>query len=674
MSSDPLLQPFQLKHLTLRNRIIVTSHEPAYAEDGMPKERYRAYHVERAKGGVAMTMTAGSASISRDSPPAFNNLLVWKDEVVPWIRELTDAVHEHGAAVMIQLTHLGRRTRWDRGDWLPSLSPSHNREPAHRAFPKLIEDWDIARITSDFADAAERMKAAGVDGVEFESFGHLLSQFWSPMSKHLDNEYGGSLENRMRFSLDVLKAVRERVGPDFILGVRYVADELSADGYDKAEGLRISQALKGSGLIDFLNVTQGHIDTDPGLTDHIPIMGMASAPHLNAAGEVRAATRFPVFHATRIQDVATARYAIESGKVDMIGMTRAHMADPHIMRKILEKREHDIRPCVGANYCLDRIYQGAMALCIHNPSTGREESLPHDISKASKTKKIVVVGAGPAGLEAARVAAERGHEVVVFEAAPKAGGQILLTAQSPRRREMMGIIDWRLAQCEAKGVVFRYNTWADTETVMAEKPDAVIIATGGMPHTEILREGNDLVVSAWDIISGDVKPGSNVLIYDDAGDHAGLQAAEIIAKSGGKVEIMTRDRSFAPEVMAMNLVPYMRELQKRDVTFTVTYLVEAVRRSGNQLLAVIGSDYGGVAKEQLHDQIIVIYGTRPSDDLYFELKPMSANRGAVNYQRLINGEPQETGAGFQLYRIGDAVAARNTHAAIYDANRLVRTI
>jgi N-methyl-L-proline demethylase len=675
MPNDPLLQPFRLKHLTLRNRLMTSSHEPAYPEDGMPKGRYRAYHAERAKAGIALTMTAGSAAVATDSPPVFNNILAYKDEVVRWMKLMVDECHDHGAAVMIQLTHLGRRTRWDKADWLPVVAPTHAREPAHRAFPKLIEDWDIARITADFADAAERMKAAGVDGVEFESYGHLLSQFWSPMSNHLDNEYGGSLENRMRFSLEVLKAVRERVGPDFILGVRYVADELSAAGYDKAEGIRISQMLKGSGLIDFLNVTQGHIDTDPGLTDNIPIMGMASAPHLNAAGEVRAATRFPVFHATRIQDVATARFAIESGKVDMIGMTRAHMADPHIMRKILEKREHDIRPCVGANYCLDRIYQGAMALCIHNPSTGREESLPHDIPKARTRKKVVIAGAGPAGVEAARVAAERGHEVIVIEAAPKAGGQVLLTAQNPRRREMMGIIDWRVAQCEAKGVTFRFNTWATGESVLAEKPDVVIVATGGLPHTEVLSEGNDLVVSAWDIISGDVKPGSNVLIYDDAGDHPGLQAAEVIARAGGKVEIMTRDRAFAPEVMAMNLVPYMRELQKRDVTFTVTYLLEAVRRSGNQLLALIGSDYGGIAKQQLHDQIVVNHGTRPADDLYLELKPQSANRGEVSYKKLISGKPQGSGkGGFVLYRIGDAVAARNTHAAIYDANRLLRTL
>jgi 2,4-dienoyl-CoA reductase-like NADH-dependent reductase (Old Yellow Enzyme family)/thioredoxin reductase len=678
MSKDPLLQPYRLKHLTMRNRIMTTAHEPAYPEDGMPKARYRAYHVERAKGGVALTMTAGSASTSRDSPPVFNNVLAYKDEVVPWMRELTDACHEHGAAVMIQLSHLGRRTRWDKGDWLPVVSSTHQREEAHRAFPKTIEDWDIARIVKDFADAAERMKAAGLDGIELEAYGHLLQQFWSPATNDLDGPYGGSLDNRLRFTFDVLAAIRERVGPDFIVGLRYPGDEDMEGGLTKADGLEISRRLKASGMVDFLNIVRGHIDTDPAMTDLIPIQGMATAPHLDLAGEIRAETKFPTFHAARIPDVATARYAIASGKLDMVGMTRAHIADPHIVRKIMAGKESDIRPCVGATYCLDRIYQGGAAHCIHNAATGRELTIPHEIPRAGVKRKIVIVGAGPGGLEAARVAAARGHEVVVFEASSHAGGQVRLTARSHRRREMIGIIDWRMAQCQEAGVSFRFDTWADGATVLAERPDVVIVATGGAPPAHVLKRGDDLTVTAWDIISGDVKPGANVLVFDGAGDHAALQAAEFIAATGAKVEIMTPDRSFSPEVMGMNLVPYMRSLQKLDVTFTVTFRLEAVERVGNQLLATIGSDYGGVSKQRRVDQVVVNLGTLPLEDLYFELKPQSRNAGAVDYDALIDGRPQERVANpagtFQLFRIGDAVAARNTHAAIYDALRLMKDL
>ncbi len=678
MSNDPLLQPYQLKHLTLRNRIIMTSHEPAYPQDGMPKDRYRAYHVERAKGGVAMTMTAGSAAVSKDSPPVFNNLLVWKDEVVPWMKDLTDAVHEQGAAVMIQLTHLGRRTRWDKANWLPVVSPSHKREAAHRAFPKKMEDWDIERIIKDYADAAERMKAGGMDGVELQAYGHLIDQFWSPLTNELDGPYGGSIDNRLRFTFDVLTEIRKRVGPDFIVGMRYTGDECLDGGLTPSDGLEISKRLKESGMVDFLNVIRGHIDTDAALTDVVPIQGMANSPHLDFAGDIRAATEFPTFHAAKIPDVATARHAIVSGKVDMVGMTRAHITDPHIVRKIIEKREDEIRPCVGANYCLDRIYQGGSAYCIHNAATGRELSMPQIVEKAETRKKVVIVGSGPAGMEAARVAGERGHEVVVYEAAPNPGGQIRLTAQNERRREMISIIDWRMAECTRLGVTFHFNTWAEADTVAAENPDVVIIATGGLPDTEVLSKGNDLVVSSWDIISGDVKPGSNVLVYDDAGDHAGLQAAELIAQSGAKVEIMTPDRALAPEVMAMNLVPYMRSMQKLDTTFTVTYRLEAVEKQGNQLVAHLGSDYGGVAKQRIVDQIVINHGTIPLDDIYFDLKPGSSNHGEMSHDQLLTDQPQSVvrnpDGAYQLFRIGDAVSARNTHAAIYDALRLLKDV
>ncbi len=678
MSSDPLLQPYQLKHLTLKNRIMTTSHEPAYPEDGMPKDRYRAYHEERAKGGIALTMTAGSAAVSKDSPPVFNNILAYKDEVVPWMAKIADACHEHGCAVMIQLTHLGRRTGWNKGDWLPSISSSHWREPAHRAFPKKMEDWDIERVVSEYADAAERMQAAGLDGIELQVYGHLADQFLSPLTNDMEAPWGGSLDNRLRFSMEMLRAIRKRVGHEFIVGVRYTADEAQAGGIDAVEGIEIAKKFRGSGMVDFLNVIRGRIHTDPAMTDIIPVQGMKSAPHLDFAGEVRRATGMPTFHASRIPDVATARHAVASGLLDMVGMTRAHMADPHVVRKITEGREDDIRPCVGATYCLDRIYQAGDALCMHNAATGRELSIPHVISPAADPKHVVIVGAGPAGLEAALVAAERGHKVTVFEAASAPGGQVRLTAQSPRRREMIGIIDWRMAQCAARDVIFRFDTLAEADDVLAESPDVVIIATGGMAQVDVLENGVDLVASGWDVLSGDVKPGRDVLIFDDAGDHVGLQAAELIAATGAKVEIMTPDRNFAPEVMGMNLVPYMRALQDKDVTFTVTWRLCAVERDGNRLKAVIGTDYSDHRISRDFDQIIVNHGTLPLDELYFDLRAGSTNLGEVDQDALISGRVQNVlrnkAGQYQLFRIGDAVSARNTHAAIYDARRLLKDV
>ncbi len=488
MANDPLLQPFQLRGLTLRNRLMSTAHEPAYTDDGMPKKRYRLYHAEKAKGGIALTMIGGSSVVAPDSPQAFGNILLYKDECVPWLKELADDVHEKGAAVMIQITHLGRRTSWSKDDWLPVIAPSHVREPAHRAFPKAMEDWDFDRVIAAYADAAERAKAGGLDGVEFECYGHLIDQFWSPATNKRADEYGGSIENRLRFGMAVFAAVRRRVGPDFLMGARLVCDEDWERGLSREEGMAIARRLTRSGLIDFLNVIRGHIDSDEALSRVIPGMGERSAPHLDFAGEVRAETRLPTFHAARIQDVATARHAIASGKLDMVGMTRAHLADPHIA---LQSRRgaRSRNPPVRRHGLLHRLRSTPVRpSAFTTPATGREETIPHVVSRSEGPKrKVVVVGAGPGGLEAARVAGERGHEVVVLEAAAKPGGQILLAAALKRRREILGVVDWRVRECERLGVAFQYNLYARAEDVLALEPDVVVVATGGHAERRVPR-------------------------------------------------------------------------------------------------------------------------------------------------------------------------------------------
>jgi 2,4-dienoyl-CoA reductase-like NADH-dependent reductase (Old Yellow Enzyme family) len=676
--TDPLLQPFQLKHLTIRNRFLSTAHEPAYTEDGMPKDRYRLYHAEKAKGGIGLTMIGGSAVVAPDSPQAFGNILLYKDEVVPWLRRLSDDVHDHGAAVMIQMTHLGRRTSWAKADWLPILAPSPIREPAHRAYPKQMEDWDFARVARDYADAAERVQAAGLDGIELECYGHLLDQFWSPATNTRDDDYGGVLDNRLRFTFRVLSAIRERVGPEFIVGARMVCDEDWDRGLSRDEGLSIVKKLVGSGQIDFVNVIRGHIDTEEGLSHVIPGMGYKSAPHLEFSGDVRAASGIATFHASRIQDVATARYAIAAGKLDMVGMTRAHLADPHIARKVAGGREAEIRPCVGMGYCIDSIY-GGQAVCIHNAATGREAMMPHVVARSDGARlKAVVVGAGPAGLEAARVLAARGHEVVVFEAATEPGGQVRLVTTLKRRREILGIIDWRMEECARDGVTFRFNTYAEAGDVLAENPDIVVVATGGLPNTSFLDAGEELVTTTWDILSGSVPPDGDVIVYDDNGAHPGMTTAEFLVEAGAKVEIVTPERTLAPEVGGTSFPAYFKAFSAGNVVTTLNLRLEAVRREGNRLVGRFYDEYGRRHVEKSADKIVVEHGTLPLDEVYFALKPGSLNLGEVDQAAMIAGRPQtlvtNLAGTYRLIRIGDAVASRNIHAGIYDALRLLKDV
>jgi 2,4-dienoyl-CoA reductase-like NADH-dependent reductase (Old Yellow Enzyme family) len=678
-AKDPLLQPFQLKHLKLKNRVLSTSHEPAYSEDGKPTLRYQLYHEEKAKGGIALTMFGGSSLVAPDSPPAFGNLYVGDDEIIPYFQALAERIHRYDCALMCQITHLGRRTSWSTGDWLPVIAPSCVREPAHRAFPKTMETEDIRRVAKAYGAAARRCREGGLDGVELEAYGHLLDSFWTPAVNRRTDEYGGSLDNRMRFSLEVLDEVRRRAGDALIVGIRMVFDEALEGGLGFEEGMRIGERLVASGTIDFVNVIKGHIDTDRALADVIPGMGTPSGPFLELAGTIRRELGIPTFHAARVNDVATARHAVREGLVDMVGMTRAHMADPHIVAKIARGEEHRIRPCVGAAYCIDRIYVGGEALCIHNPATGREATMPHVIPRSpGPVRKVVVVGAGPAGLEAARVCAERGHRVVLFEATDQPGGQLVLAAKVARRREIIGITQWLFAEVDQLGVDVRFNRYADAEEVLAEEPEVVVVATGGVPNTEFVRSGAELVASTWDVLSGQVTTGEEVLLFDDNGAHQGLSCAEYMAARGSRVELITPDRMVGQDVGGINYPAYFRAFYEQGVVMTVNHRLLAVERRGNKLHALLRNEYTDEPVERTADQVVVEHGTLPADELYFELKAASTNLGEVDIDALIAGRPQTLVANaqgrYRLFRVGDAVASRNIHAAIYDSLRLCKEL
>jgi NADPH-dependent 2,4-dienoyl-CoA reductase/sulfur reductase-like enzyme len=457
-------------------------------------------------------------------------------------------------------------------------------------------------------------------------------------------------------------------------------DERLEPGIDTPVGLEILRRVSGArpgdeSLIDFVNVIRGNIVNDAVLSEVIPIHGMPSAPHLDFAGMVRAETGIAVLHASKVDDVATARHAIREGLVDMVGMTRAQMAEPYLVRKIELGVEPTIRPCVGATYCLDRIYQSGEALCIHNAATGREMTMPHIIPHAGERRKVVIVGGGPGGMEAARVCGERGHEVVLLEAMPWTGGQIRLAARNPRRKDLLGIIEWRDSELARLGVTVHVDTYADEHFVGDMQPDVVIVATGGLPQNPLLEEGDNLVVSAWDVVGGDARLTGDVVLYDDDGTHSAMTTAEMLARAGVNLEIVTPERTVGVDVGGLNMVPYARAFNETDTRITLNQRVRTVRRQDGRLAVEIGSDHSPVRHTRIVDAVVVDHGVLANDELYFALQKGSSNGGEVDHQALRDGRRQPIlGDGYQLFRIGDAVAGRNIHAAIYDALRLCKDL
>ncbi len=672
-----LLDPFQLEHIELRNRIVSTSHAPNFVEDGHPRDRYRLYHEEKAKGGVALTMVGGSTNIAPDSPSVFGQLYAGDDSIIPWFKKLTQGVHGHGAAIMCQITHMGRRTAWDDGHWLPVLAPSGIRERAHRAFPKVMEQEDINRVIVDFANAARRCQQGGFDGIELLLHSHLLGQFLSPLTNHRDDNYGGSLKNRLRFTREVLDAIRAVVGTDFIISIRITGDEFVEEGLSAEDCIEIACVLEKTGHVDLFNILAGTPHDDLGLAEWVRPMGLPAAPHINIAGQIRAAVTLPILHAGGIADIATARHALSEGHVDLVGMTRAQMADPYLVAKLMRGEEDRIRPCVGLGYCVDRVNQGKPAVCGHNPATGREQTLPHVFSKAKSRKKVVIIGGGPGGLEAARITASRGHQVHLYEASDRLGGQLVLASKGMTRRQVWGAADWLVTEIDTLGVDINFNTYIEADDILPMTPDLVIVATGGWPDVPQI-EGGNLTTSSWDVLSGEARISGDTLLMDEIGDHPAAVTADVLARAGSAVEMISPDRTLLHDLGPTTSAVALRDLSQNGVTFTCLQELGSVRHDGNKLRATLRHVLTKETTERVIDHIVIEHGLTPMDTLYFDLKPHSKNLGQLDHQALIAGtnpfiEHHSSGQ-FHLARIGDAITSRNMHAALLDALRTCKTV
>lgn len=667
---DPLLQPFRLKGLVLRNRVISTSHASMLDDGGLPLARYQRYHEEKARGGLAMTMAGGSAMTSPDSSWGGGQLDLSSDRIVPHLQSLSRRIHRHGAAVMCQVSHLGRRATAYAGNWLPPVAPSRVRETRNRNFPKEMDAADISRIVKDYATAAKRCRDGDLDGIETVTGGHLIGQFLSRRTNRRTDAFGGSLENRARFGLMVHEAIRRAVGDDFAVGIRFVIDEAVEDGSDFEECLAFARLFEREGHIDFFNCIFGRMDTDLSLAEqNMPGMFSQSAPFLPLVGQFKRETRLPVIHAAGIRDIATARHAIRENLVDLVGMTRAHIADPHIVNKVMRGEEERIRPCVGASYCLYKKVH-----CIHNPASGHETLVSHIIERAETPRRVVVVGGGPGGMEAARVAAERGHGVILLEAGARLGGQVLLAASASDRRDLIGIVDWRVDELARLGVDVRLNTYAVAEIVLADNPDAVIVATGGVPDMEWL-DGAEHCDSVWDVLSGVVPAKDDLLIYDETGRHAAVSCALHLARLGHTVTLAIADDTLAIETPYPDRVIFRKRVSELGIRVVSDVRLAKAARHGNGIIARFRHELTGAETEMRAAQLIFERGTVPMEDIYQELRARSSNNGVTDIALMTGARakgdtPSPIAGSFELHRIGDAVASRDIYSSIYEAYRL----
>jgi dimethylglycine catabolism A len=648
-----LFTPIQVGRLTLKNRIYSSGHAEAMADNGRPTERLRRYHEAKARGGCALTIFGGSSSVHPSSPAAaWKQIANHDDSVIAGYRTLADAVHQHGCLVFTQLTHLGRRAQSDPETAGALLAPSQIPERVHREVPHELELEQIAELVGAFGEAARRCRDGGLDGIELSmAHNHLIDQFWSPRFNERVDEYGGSLENRMRFGFDVLREIRRQVGRDFVVGARISGDEFTPGGLSAHDMATIARRLAASGLLDFLSIIGGGAHTYSLQAMAVPNMSFAPAVFVPLATAIKeAAPGVAILHASRIVDPVQADGIVAAGQVDVVGMTRALIADPDLPRKAREGRFDDIRACVGANEgCIDRIYQGKPVTCVQNPATGREAELG-DVKPAATPQKVVIVGGGVAGLEAARMAALRGHRVLLLEKAAQLGGQVLLAMRGAARAEYAGIVRFLAGQIRKLEFDVRLGVEATVSMVLAEHPDAVIVATGSHPYVPAIPgiDGKH-VVTDREVLAGEAKLGPNVVVIDDVHTEQALSTAELLLDQARRVEVISPLFYVGQDIGVTSIAPLYARLYAKGVVLTPCSELRAVEGS-----AVIVANVFSGAERRIEgvDSVVLATGSRSTDSLYRALK------GHVH----------------ALYAAGDCVAPRGVHQAILDGTRAARAI
>jgi 2,4-dienoyl-CoA reductase-like NADH-dependent reductase (Old Yellow Enzyme family) len=661
-----LFEPLQIGPVELRNRVIFGAHftmftepSPTFGEPGYFGRRYGRYLAERAAGGVAAVIAGETAVAPNTAYKMVNNAVGWDPSAVPHFEALTSQVHEHGAKAFIQLTHSGAMML---GNWSKEVAVAPSMSPDYFEAPKEMDRRDIAEMIDYHVRCARNAVAGGFDGIEIQSaHGYLLHQFLSPHFNYRSDRYGGSLENRMRFGAEVLTAVREAVDGKLAVGLRLAGDDeishgpgLTAD--DCAEAAARYEEM---GLVDYLNVSVGLGGLGMVRTNYSPHMFGVYAAHAIK----KAVDHTPVFTVHRILTPDEAEGILERHEADGITLVRALIADPEWVNKARDGRHEEIRRCTGINQsCYGNLLQSMPINCVQNPAVGREDELgTGTLTPAAKSKRVVVVGGGPGGLEAAWVAAARGHEVTLLERSDHLGGAIRLAQQLPGRGEMADLADWRIGECARRGVDIRLRTDATAESVLALNPDAVIVATGGhatkygrsayhpMPvpgseqdwvydHVEALRLALDTPDSL----------GSRIVLLEVVGHVQAVGLAELLASQGREATVVCP----LPLLMAADGETQAAVLPRAIQAGAVWRPNTAMISIGNHEVTVIDVLSHAVETITGVDSVVIRTHGLPNNELYYALETRVP----------------------EVVSIGDAVAVRPVDRAVYDGHVAARAL
>jgi len=641
-----LFTPLRIGPIVVPNRVVFAAHLTNYAQDGLPTAQHVAYYTARARGGAGLIITEEHSTHPTDWP--YEKMIHgFHREVIPHYRAITDAVHRYDTRILAQINHNGGQGSGMYSrlvTWAPSAVP----DPMFREVPLALEEADIDSVVEGYAITAANCAEGGFDGVELQcSHSSIVRQFLSPSTNERDDEYGGSLENRARILHRIVRAARAAIGPERALGVRLCGDELLKHGITLDETIEVAKMVEAGGAVDYINTSIGVATASLHMIEgsmHVP-PGYA----LFIPAALREHVKLPVVGVGRIKDPVQADRALRDGHCDLVGIVRGQIADPDFTAKARAGLTEEIRLCLSCNQeCVGRMGLNRWLGCIENPEAGRESIISGPIPVV-RPKSVLVIGAGPAGLEAAISAAGYGHRVTVVEKKSAAGGNLRLAASVPNRAEIGDLIRNQLIECERLGIEIRYDTNVDIDLIERESPDVVVVATGSVPAAPywVPAEQDEALrfADVVGVLEGDAVPEGSVVVIDEIGFHQATSVAELLAERGCDVEVITSGMVVGQDLgITLDMEGWLMRAHAKGIKMATDLVVVGVEEAELKLL----HHPTGEMLARRPDWVVMAVPPRADDALYTQLRD----------------------AGRAVYRVGDCVAPRRAHAAVIDGDRI----